>query len=100
MRAVQYSKQAEADLAEILDYSTDKWGEVRATAYLTDLVDCFEQIAKMPKLGRTCFLIHPGFRRIERGRHVIFYRPMRRGIFISRVLHQSMLPTHDRLLDD
>lgn len=99
LSAVRYSRQAEADVAEILDYSNDRWGEERASAYLTDLVDCFEQIAKMPSLGRTSRLIHPDLRRIERGRHVIFYRPERNGVFIIRVLHQSMLPTQDRLID-
>jgi toxin ParE1/3/4 len=98
LKSIRYSSRAEADLAEILDYSTDKWGEGHAISYLTDFVMCFEKIAKLPDLGRACDSIHPGFRRIARGSHVIFYRPARDGVFISRVLHQSMLPTRDQFL--
>jgi len=49
-------------------------------------------LAASPKLGRPCNWIRPGLRRFEKGRHVVFYRRLRDGIFVSRILHQSMLP--------
>ena len=49
--------------------------------------------------GRSCNRIRPGYRRIEHGKHVILYRADRDGIFISRVLHQRMLPS-EHWIDD
>jgi plasmid stabilization system protein ParE len=34
----------------------------------------------------------PGLRRLEHGKHVVFYRQERGGILVSRILHQGMLP--------
>jgi len=61
LNSIRYSNRAETDLAEILDYSTDRWGETQALSYLAQFVACFEQIAKMPDLGRACDTIHPAF---------------------------------------
>jgi plasmid stabilization system protein ParE len=43
-------------------------------------------------LGRVCDQVRPGLRRMECGRHVLFYRVEAEGIVISRILHQRMLP--------
>ncbi len=43
-------------------------------------------------MGRPCDQIRPGYRRIEHQKHVIFYLSDRKTIFISRILHQRMLP--------
>ena len=57
-------------------------------------------IADQPAIGRRCDEIRPGLRRIERGRHVIFYRDGPGGILISRILHQQMLPEHHSIDDE
>jgi toxin ParE1/3/4 len=86
------SKLAEKDLEAIIDYTTDRWGEAQAVRYIKDLRDRFQQIADTPLLGRACHRIRPGYRRIEQGSHVIFYRQDAGSIVVSRVLHQRMLP--------
>jgi toxin ParE1/3/4 len=52
---------------------------------------------KNPALGRRCDEIRGGLRRLEHGKHVIFYRQQDNdGILVSRILHQRMLPErHD-----
>lgn len=100
MSRYRLSVLAELDLADIVDYTVDVWGGRQAEVYLDSLVDCFVRIAEMPELGRSCDSVHPGFRRIEQGKHVIFYRSEDYGVFISRVLHQSMLPARHELLED
>jgi toxin ParE1/3/4 len=94
------SPQAELDLAEIADYTTDIWGPEQAERYLSSLVSCFARVAISPDLGRRCDFVHSGYRRMEVGKHVVFYRRRQRGIFISRILHHSMLPTRHEMLDD
>lgn len=99
MRQYRFSALAEIDLANILDYTTDIWGGRQAELYLDSLAECFARITKFPQLGRSANSVHSGVRRIEQGSHVIFYQPGKDGIFINRILHQSMLPSRHELLD-
>lgn len=47
-------------------------------------------------MGRPCDEVRRGLRRMEHGKHVVFYRREPTGILISRILRQSMLPSkHD-----
>jgi toxin ParE1/3/4 len=94
------SSQAELDIADIADYTTDIWGQTQAEVYLSSLTACFARIAMSPGLGRRCDSVHPGFRRVEEGKHIIFYKPAKGGVFISRILHQSMLPKRHEILSD
>ena len=89
---IRYSAAAEADLAAIGDYTFRTWGEAQTSRYLRALEDCCERLVGNAMLGRACDWIRPGLRRMEEGRHVIFYRLRDSGIFVSRILHQSMSP--------
>lgn len=92
MAAFRFSLRAEADLVEIARYTLQHWGVAQTTRYIGDLEACCRQLADAPELGRPCGYIRPGLRRLERGRHVIFYRPEPDGILVSRIRHRSMLP--------
>jgi toxin ParE1/3/4 len=95
----RFSRRAEADLLRIGAYTLRTWGENQAIRYLDDLEECCQILADNPALGRACDEVRPGLRRMERGRHVVFYRREASGILVSRILHQRMLPeTHP--LDD
>jgi toxin ParE1/3/4 len=93
------SELAEDDLAGILDYTLDTWGAGQADRYLDLLVLCFERIVGLPSLGRRCDAVRSGYRRIEIGKHVIFYRTDEDGVFIVRVLHQRELVTREALME-
>ena len=56
-------------------------------------------LADNPALGRTCDDVRPSLRRMEIGRHVVFYREGIRGILVSRILHRRMLPER-HVIDD
>jgi toxin ParE1/3/4 len=88
----RFSRRAEADLVDIGVYTLRTWGQAQVVRYLGDLETCCQTLADNPRLGRTCDHIRPGLRRMEQGKHVIFYRQKRGGILISRILHQRMLP--------
>jgi toxin ParE1/3/4 len=45
-----------------------------------------------PDIGRTRDEISPGMRRLESGRHVVYFREASAGVRIVRILHQRMLP--------
>jgi toxin ParE1/3/4 len=88
----RFSRRGEADLLSIGAYTLRTWGENQALRYIGDLEACCQMLAGNPALGRTCDDVRPGLRRMESGRHVVFYREDTGGILVSRILHQRMLP--------
>jgi toxin ParE1/3/4 len=95
-----FSVRAEADLADIARYTLERRGEDQTIRYIDDLEACCRQLADAPELGRACDDARPGLRRMERGRHVIFFRAEPGGILVSRILHQRMLPERHPIDDD
>jgi toxin ParE1/3/4 len=90
--AFHFSRRAEADLLEIGVYTLQNWGADQTIRYIDQLEACCQRLADNPALGRACDEIRPGLRRMEQGKHVIFYRQREGGILVSRILHQRMLP--------
>lgn len=79
-------------MLSIAEYSVRVWGEGQAAHYLSEIEDCCLRLAERPMSGRSCESIRPGLRRIEQGRHVIFYRERGGGVLVVRILHARMLP--------
>jgi toxin ParE1/3/4 len=90
--AFRLSRRAEADLLGIATYTLRTWGEEQTIHYLDDLEGCCQMLADNPTLGRSSQQVLNGLRRMEHGKHVIFYRQETTGIVVSRILHQRMLP--------
>ena len=93
MPQYRFSRLARLDLIEIADYTGETWGLEQAERYMDSLDDCFKQLAQSPGIGRACDRIRIGYRRMEHKSHVVIYRVEKDGIFISRILHQRMLPS-------
>jgi len=100
MAKFRFSRRAEADLLGIGDYTLRTWGEKQTEHYLHELEECCWRLAENPTLGRACDTIRPGLRRMEQGRHVLFYRAIPNGIRVVRILHQSMLPEKHPMEDE
>ena len=83
----------------IAEYTLRKWGDAQAVRYLRELQACCQQLADNPALGRPCEHVRQGLRRLEHGKHVVFYRSQSEGILVSRVLHERMLPER-HIIDD
>ena len=92
MATYRLSRLAEADLLEIGTFTLTTWGEDQTFRYIDALEACCRRLADNPELGRACDQLGRGLRRMEHGRHVVFYRIDAKGIVVSRILHQSMLP--------
>jgi toxin ParE1/3/4 len=96
--AFRFSRRAEDDLLSIGDYTLRTWGKrtrgkAQAARYIGELEVCCQTLANNPALGRLCEDVRPGLRRLEHGKHVVFYRQEqeRSGVLVSRILHQRML---------
>ena len=92
MAVFRFSRRAEADLLSIGNYTLRTWGKAQTARYIRDLEVFCQTLADNPGLGRPCGDVRPGLRRLEHGKHVVFYRQELTGILVSRILHQSMLP--------
>ncbi len=87
-------------MLSIIGYTLRTWGEAQASRYVDDLEACCRMLADNPALGRASDYVRRGLRRMERGRHVIFYRCEPEGILVSRILHQRVLPERQPIDDD
>jgi toxin ParE1/3/4 len=84
------SPRARADLDEIWDYTTDRWGLDQAETYIRALWQRIEAVAANPAMGQDCSEIRAGYSKIACGSHVLFYRVVAGGIDVVRVLHERM----------
>ncbi len=89
-----YTKRAEQDLHDIALYTLVHWGPEQCERYSALLELACEDI--IPKKQSYALPVHdrPALRRWQVERHVVFFRKVRGGIEIVRVLHERMLPAN------
>lgn len=86
---LKLSRAAEADLAEIRDYTIERFGIEQAVIYIDGLERAFRRIMDYPKSGEPADL-HPDVRSVSTGDHRAYYRVGKDEILIVRILHKSM----------
>ena len=100
MAGFRFSRLAEADLLSIGAYTLRTWGQAQTIIYIDDLEACCQMLADNPTPGRASDEVCLGLRRMECGRHVVFYRADAGGVLVCRILHQRMLPEGHPIDDD
>ena len=91
MPSFQLTRTAESDITLIADYTIFKFGIGQARKYRAGLIDSFNQLASNPTLGRTFIMENqPGLKRFRYKSHMIFYREIKSGILIIRILGGMM----------
>ncbi len=76
------------DLAEIWDYIADD-SEANADAFVDSFDKKFQVLVEQPDIGRARDELEIGLRSFPLGRYIIFYRKIKAGIEIIRVLHSA-----------
>jgi toxin ParE1/3/4 len=85
------TNMAKADLKEIAKFTRNRWGREQRDLYLQMLDVSFQQLAANPLKGKDCSDIRLGYRKLNAGSHVIFYRQtLTDMIEIVRILHGHM----------
>ena len=85
------TNMAKADLKEIATFTQNRWGREQRNLYLQMLDVSFQQLADNPLKGKDCSDIRIGYRKLNTGSHVIFYRQTRADMIeIVRILHGHM----------
>ena len=91
MPSFTLTNMAKADLKEIGHYTQNRWGRDQRDQYLKMLDVSFQKLAANPLKGKDCSDIRIGYRKLNAGSHVIFYRQtLTDTIEIVRVLHGYM----------
>lgn len=81
--------KAKQDLLAIGKYTATKWGQSQRNIYLKKLDDAFHLLCKNPTMGKDNSYIVAGYRKFQKGSHVIYYK-VTDPIEIIRILHESM----------
>ena len=90
MAEVRLRAAADADLAAILEYSVEQWGEEVGEAYLASFGEAFNLLARHPLAGALRAEIIPPIRCLPHRSHRIFYDVDGETVWIVRVLHHAM----------
>jgi len=90
MARYSLTPRARRDLDDIWTYSVERWDEGQAMAYVRELRSAIEAVADRPSRGRPCDDIRPGYFKISRASHVVFYRLLNGEVEVVRILHQRM----------
>ena len=78
-------------MAEIWEYTDAQWGEAQADRYVADLSNTLERLTKGIAVSRRADQFAPDLRRIDVGRHAVFFQETDAAITVIRVLHQRMM---------
>lgn len=92
MRRYSLSDAADEDLSDIYTYSFFEFGERQADAYFQSLEESLSRLAENPGLGREVASLRAGYRIFVHKRHSIYYKQIRSGISVVRVLGPGMVP--------
>lgn len=91
MPSFTITNMAKTDLKEIARFTQNRWGREQRDLYLQMLDISFQQLAANPLKGKDCSDIRIGYRKLNAGSHVIFYRQtLSDMIEIVRILHGHM----------
>ena len=91
MPSFTLTNMAKVDLKEIANFTQKRWGREQRNLYLQMLDVSFQQLADNPLKGKDCSEIRMGYRKLNAGSHVIYYRQTRSDMIeIVRVLHGHM----------
>jgi toxin ParE1/3/4 len=91
MAKYQLTNKAVEDLANIWDYNFEAWSEVQTNKYYNYLLDCFQNLANNPKLGRVYSEVTGDLLGYRATQHIIFFRKISQTTTeIVRVLHSRM----------
>ena len=86
MKRINFRTAASADIRKVAHETRAAWGEAQAYKYSRQLRDDIKSLAEFP-LRFPAFESRPGLRRMNSGRHAVFYLVFDDRVEIVRVMH-------------
>jgi toxin ParE1/3/4 len=90
VRKYELSRAADHDLDDIYAYTFREFGALQADVYFESLEECLGKLAENPLLGVDVSNIRAGYRRFVHQRHTLYYKKVRAGVRIIRILGPGM----------
>ncbi len=91
MAKYKLTNKAVEDLANIWNYTFDKWSEKQADKYYEMLIANCKKISENPDLGKKYDKIAKNILGLKTNRHIIFYNKIDANtILVIRILHEEM----------
>ena len=90
MLKYELSRAADRDLDDIYVYMFREFGVLQADVYFESLEACLAKLAENPLLGVDATNVRAGYRRFVHQRHTLYYRKIRPGVRIVRILGPGM----------
>jgi len=90
VRRIRFRAAAAADMRRIAKETRARWGEEQAGIYSAGLRDDIKSLSKYPARFAEFECRHKGLRRMNSGRHSVFYLVGEDLVEIVRVLHTAM----------
>lgn len=82
-------KAALSDLDNIWEYTLQEWSVEQADTYYNELIRAFIFLANNRDVGKSVPIIRNGYKVWPVNSHLIFYKNIKVGVEIIRVLHQK-----------
>lgn len=87
---IELKPKAQDDLSDIWDYTCRQWGTMQAETYIRNIWQTIESLKSSYNPSQSIDFVRAGYRKIQSGSHVIFFKPTITSITIIRILHQQM----------
>lgn len=85
---LKFRAAGSADMRRVSRETRARWGEAQAAKYAAQLRDDIKSLCLLPPRF-PAFPSRPGLRRMNSGRHAVFYLVLEDRIEIVRVLHEA-----------
>lgn len=89
MPTLELSPLAKEDLADILEYSINQFGEDVADDYIRGFAEAFDRLIDFPKIGPVVPNVTGERRMLSHRSHYIFYCLVGDTIWIIRIVHKA-----------
>lgn len=89
-RELRKRPEAEEDLLEIWDYTSNRWGDEQADRYIDEIDTALNGLREYPLLSTDCSNIRRGYRRVAVGWHRVYFTASDEVVEVIRVLHPRM----------
>ncbi|WP_161966123.1 type II toxin-antitoxin system RelE/ParE family toxin [Steroidobacter cummioxidans] len=90
MAKYELARAADRDLDDIYAYTFRQFGPLQADVYFESLEECLNKLAENPLLGIDASNVRTGYRRFVHQRHTLYYKKIKAGVRIVRVLGPGM----------
>lgn len=94
MSRFNLTPRAKEDIRSIWLYTRDEWGEPQADAYVADLFNRFDWLARQPSEGKIRTDVADEYYCFPQGQHLIFYLIRDGEIDIIGLPHKAMDVEH------